>query len=82
MFFASILPSKHTYSPPRGESVVIGVNVFKFSLQLSGSFILPVVTANGCITTGSGLDPRGFSKVGGGGVTCSDLGQVRPPRQP
>lgn len=51
--------------PPGGESTVIGVNVFKFSLQLSGRFILPVVAANGCITTGSGL--RGFSDVGGRG---------------
>lgn len=48
------------------QSALIGVNVFKFSLQLSGRFILPVVTANGCITTGSGHDPRGRSRVGGG----------------
>lgn len=48
------------------QSTVIGVNVFKFSLQLSGRFILPVVTANGCISTGSGHDPQGISRVGGG----------------
>lgn len=44
----------------------MALNVFKFSLQLSGRFILPVVTANRCITTGSGHDPRGISTVGGG----------------
>lgn len=57
-----------TYVPPgrAGQSTVSSVNVFKFSLQLSGRFILPVVTANGCITTGSGHDPRGISRVGGG----------------
>lgn len=51
-FSQTYFPSGHT-----GESTVIGVNMFKFSLQLSGRFILPVVTANGCITTGSGHDP-------------------------
>lgn len=48
------------------ESTLIGVDVFKFILQLSGSFILPVVAANGCITTGSGLEgPPGCSRLGG-----------------
>lgn len=63
------------------QSTLIGVNVFKFSLQLSGRFILPVVTANGCITRGSGHDPRGISRVGGGHLRRLTR-EADPPCQP
>ena len=49
------------------QSALIGANVFKLSLQLSGRVILAVVTANGCITTGSGQRPRGSRRASWGG---------------
>lgn len=65
------------------QSAVIGVNVFKFSLQLSGRFILPVVTANGCITTGSGPEaPEAAAEWVGEGHLCRLKGEADPPCQP
>lgn len=57
-------PDLFPFGPCEGESTVIGVDVFKFTLHLSGRFILPVVTANGRITRGSG--PRSPRQQQGG----------------
>lgn len=49
-----------------GEASLIDVSPSKFSLQLSSRFILPVVIANGRITTGSDHYPWRISRLGGG----------------
>lgn len=82
--YVSLLPPKLTdFHPPQAvqQSALIGVNVFKFSLHLSGRFILAVVTTNGYITTGSGHHPWGISPVGGGSPVRT-YGETDPPCQP
>lgn len=52
-------PKLADFRPPQAvqQSALIGANVFKFSLHLSGRLIPAVVTTNGYITTGSGHHP-------------------------